>query len=54
MTPPPSRRGRARLAIAQRPGGLALRNASQVGRRPLPLATVVYRARAPRDSAQSP
>jgi hypothetical protein len=55
LTPPPPLPGRAtRLTMAQRPPGLALRNASQVGRRPLPRATVVYRTRAPRDSAQSP
>jgi hypothetical protein len=45
---------RPQLAMAPRRPSVMLRDAFQVGRRPLPRATVIYRTRPPRDSAQSP
>lgn len=54
VVPRGGREPASRLTMAQRPSGAALRDASQVDRRPLPRATVIYRTRGPRDSAQSP
>jgi hypothetical protein len=52
LVPTPAPEPARRLTAPRVP--VVYRDASQTGRRPLPRATVVYRTRGPRDSAQSP